>query len=92
MDATYTHPNGFGFSLGGTHVTSMYAGYAKAVLLPDYTTVRAAAFFRYKKFEARVNVNNVTNSKYYTPQFLFWDVFVSPSVGRTAELTLTAKW
>jgi iron complex outermembrane receptor protein len=92
LDGTYTHPNGWGFSLGTTHVTSMFAGYAKAVKLPAYTTVRAAAFFRYKKFEARVNVNNLTNTKYYTPQFLFWDVFVSPSVGRTAELTLTAKW
>lgn len=92
IDGTYTHPSGFGFSLGGTRVASMYAGYAKAVKLPAYTTVRAAAFYRLGQFEARVNVNNVTNSKYYTPQFLFWDVFVSPSVGRTAELTLSMKW
>lgn len=92
LDATYTHPMGWGFSLGGTNVSSMYAGYAKAIKLPSYSVVRAAAFYRYKKFEARVNVNNLTNAKYYTPQFLFWDTFISPSVGRTAELTLTAKW
>ncbi len=70
----------------------MYSGYAKAIKLPSYEVMRAAAFYRYKKFEARVNVNNVTNSKYYTPQFLFWDTFISPSIGRTVELTLTAKW
>ena len=92
VDGTYTHPKGFGFSLGGTHVTSMYAGYAQEVRLPSYTVMRAATFVRYKQFELRLNVNNVTNERYYTPQFLFWDVFVSPSIGRTAELTLTAKW
>lgn len=92
LDGTYTHPAGWGLSVGATHVSSMYSGYAKAIKLPSYDVMRAAAFYRYKKFEARVNVNNVTNSKYYTPQFLFWDTFISPSIGRTVELTLTAKW
>ncbi|RVQ65140.1 hypothetical protein EKN06_14090 [Croceicoccus ponticola] len=92
MDATYTHPDGWGLSFGGTHVSSMYSGYAKAIKLPSYEAYRAAAFFRFEGYEARVNVNNLTNSKYYTPQFLFWDTFISPSVGRTVELTLTAKF
>ena len=92
VDATYTHPQGWGLSLGGTYVSSMYSGYAKAIKLPSYEVVRAAAFYRIDKYEARINVNNLTNSKYYTPQFLFWDTFISPSVGRSVELTLTAKW
>lgn len=92
VDMTYTHPKGIGMSLGATHVSSMLAGYTQSVKLPAYTVMRAAAFVRIKKFEARVNVNNLTNTKYYSPQFLFWDSFVSPSVGRTAEVTLTAKF
>lgn len=92
MDATYTHPDGFGFSLGATHVASMFAGYTQSIKLPSYTTMRAAAFYRIGKFEGRVNVNNLTNTKYYSPQFLFWDSFISPSIGRTAELTLTMKF
>lgn len=92
LDATYTHPGGFGFSLGATHITSMFAGYTQTIKLPAYTTMRAAAFVRFGDFEARVNVSNLTNTKYYSPQFLFWDSFVSPSIGRTAELTLSMKF
>lgn len=92
MDATYTHPQGFGFSLGATHIASMFAGYTQTIKLPSYTTMRAAAFVRLGDFEARVNVSNLTNTKYYSPQFLFWDSFVSPSIGRTAELTLSMKF
>lgn len=92
MDATYTHPKGFGASLGATHITAMFAGYSQSIRLPAYTTMRAAAFAKIGKFEARVNVNNLTNTKYYSPQFLFWDSFISPGIGRTAELTLTMKF
>ncbi len=92
LDATYTHPAGIGVSVGATHISSMFAGYTQSIELPAYTVMRAAAFFRINKFEARVNVNNLTNTKYYSPQFLFWDSFISPSVGRTAELTLTLKF
>lgn len=92
LDATYTHPIGMGVSLGVTHISSMFAGYTQSIKLPAYTVMRAAAFYRFDKFEARVNVNNLTNTKYYSPQFLFWDSFISPSVGRTAELTLTMKF
>lgn len=92
LDATYTHPDGFGFSLGATHIPSMFAGYTQTVELPAYTTMRAAAFVRFDQFEARLNISNLTNEKYYSPQFLFWDSFVSPSIGRTAELTLSTKF
>lgn len=92
LDATYTHPVGAGLSLGATHISSMSAGYTQTITLPSYTVMRAAAFYRMGKFEARVNVNNLTNTKYYSPQFLFWDSFISPSIGRTAELTLTMKF
>lgn len=34
LDATYTHPAGWGASMGGTHVSSMFAGYSQAIKLP----------------------------------------------------------
>jgi len=39
-----------------------------------------------------INGNNLLNEKYYNPQFLFWDSFISPSVGRTVEATISYKW
>ena len=64
-----------------------------AKICPDGPSVtRAAAFYDMGAFSFRLNVNNLLDEKYYTPQFLFWDVFVSPSVGPTGELSMTYKW
>jgi iron complex outermembrane receptor protein len=79
-------------SLGARVVDSMFAGYTESVRLPAYMVTRAALLCELGNFEVRLNANNLFNEKYYTPQFLFWDVFVSPSTGPTAELSLTYKW
>jgi iron complex outermembrane receptor protein len=92
INGTYTAPAGWGVSLGGTYVSAFYAGYLQQILLPDYFVTRAAVFYNFGKWSARLNVSNPLNAKYYTPQFLFWDTFISPSVGPTAELTLAYKW
>jgi iron complex outermembrane recepter protein len=92
LGATYTSPQGWGGSLGGTHVSSFYSGYAREILLPSYTTYRAALFYNTGSWSFRLNANNILDEKYYTPQFLFWDTFVSPSQGPTADLTVTYKW
>jgi iron complex outermembrane recepter protein len=92
LNGTYTSPSGWGVSLGATHVASFHSGYAEQVLLPSYTVVRGALFFDVGKLHVLVNANNLLGEKYYTPQFLFWDSFVSPSVGRTAEVTFSYKW
>lgn len=92
INGTYTNPNGWGFSLGATHVSSFYSGYAQEVVLPSYTVARAALFYTTGGWSFRLNANNLFDEKYYNPQFLFWDVFVSPSVGPTVELTTTYKW
>lgn len=92
VNGTYTSKQGWGASLGLTQVSSFYSGYAKAVKLPSYTVVRGAMFFDIGKAHVLINANNLFNEKYYNPQFLFWDTFVSPSVGRTVEATLSYKW
>lgn len=92
LNGIYTSSQGWGFSLGATWVDSMYSGFAKAIVLPSYTVARGALFYDGGPYELRLNINNLTDEKYYTPQFLFWDTFISPSVGRTAELTFTYEW
>lgn len=92
VNGTYTSRHGWGFSLGGTYVSEFYSGFLSEILLPDYIVTRAALFYAKGRWSARVNVNNPLNAKYYTPQFLFWESFISPSQGPTAELTLAYKW
>lgn len=92
LNGTYTAKSGWGASLGGTYVSSFYSGYAQEVVLPSYFVTRAALFYTKGDWSFRLNANNIFDEKYYNPQFLFWDVFVSPSVGPTVELTTSYKW
>jgi iron complex outermembrane receptor protein len=92
LNGTYTSSKGWGFSLGGTDVSSFYAGYLQKVKLPAYFVTRGAVFYNRGSWSLRLNANNILDEKYYTPQFLFWDTFVSPSVGPTADMTLSFKW
>lgn len=92
FNGTYTAKAGWGLSFGGTYVSSFYSGYLQQIKLPDYTVCRAAAFYNYKHWSFRLNANNIFDARYYTPQFLFWDSFISPSIGPTADMTVSYKW
>ncbi len=92
VGGTYTSRDGWGGSLGGTYVSSMFAGYLHQIRLPSYFLTRAALFYHKGPWSFRLNGTNVLNAKYYTPQFLFWDTFISPSQGPTVELTTSFKW
>jgi iron complex outermembrane receptor protein len=92
VGGTYTSRAGWGASLGGSYVSSMYAGYLQQIRLPSYFVTRAALFYHKGPWSLRLNGTNILDEKYYTPQFLFWDTFISPSQGPTAELSLAYKW
>jgi len=92
VNGTYTSRRGFGISLGGTYVSSFYSGYLQQIRLPEYFVTRGALFYNRGPWSVRLNASNLLDERYYTPQFLFWDVFVSPSIGPTADLTLSYKW
>ena len=92
IGATYTTPDGWGGSLGGTYASSMFAGYLQQIRLPSYFVTRAALFYNKGRWSYRLNGTNVLDAKYYTPQFLFWDTFISPSQGPTVELSVAYKW
>jgi iron complex outermembrane receptor protein len=92
LNGTYSSPQGWGLLLGATQVSSLWAGFTHLVRLPQYTVARAAAFYQRDKWSVQLNVDNLFDKEYFTPQYLFWDVFVSPSMGRTANLTISRKF
>lgn len=92
LNGTYTSKQGWGLSAGGTYVSSFYSGYLQQIKLPEYFVTRGAIFYNRGPWSLRLNANNILNEKYYTPQFLFWDVFISPSIGPTADLTVSFKF
>lgn len=92
LGGTYTSLKGWGASFGGTYVSSFFSGYAHEIKLPEYLVCRAALFYNKGPWSIRLNANNIFDEKFYTPQFLFWDTFISPSQGPTAELTVAFKW
>jgi iron complex outermembrane receptor protein len=92
VGGTYTSPSGWGGSLGGSYVSSMYAGYLQQIRLPSYFVTRAALFYHKGPWSVRINGTNILNEKYYTPQFLFWDTFISPSKGPTVDCSIAFKF
>jgi len=92
LGATYTSPSGWGVSVQNTYVSSMYSGYLKQIKLPEYFVTNAALFYNYKQWSFRVNAKNIFDEKYYTPQALFEETFISPSQGPTLDVTIAYKF
>jgi iron complex outermembrane receptor protein len=86
---TYTPKSSLGFTLGTTWVDKVNAGYVTSVLLPSYYVWRGSVFYTHKNYSVNLAVNNLTDSNYFTSQYLFWDVFVKPSEMRTLSLTVS---
>jgi len=86
---TYTPKRNLGFTIGTTWVDKVMAGYVSPVVLPSYAVWRGSIFYTHNKYSVNLAANNLTDSKYFTSQYLFWDVFVKPSELRTLSLTGT---
>ena len=86
---TYTPRKDFGVTLGTTWVHKVQAGYVTPVMLPSYAVWRGSIFYAHKNYTATLAANNLTDSHYFTSQYLFWDVFVKPSELRTLSLTVS---
>lgn len=91
--STYVTDSGLGVTFGGTHVSSYYAGYFNQIKLPQYVVCNASIFYTLnKRWSASLQVENLFNASYFTPQFLFQEVFISPSQGTRGDLVTTYKW
>ncbi len=93
LTGTYLTDFGLGATLGGTYVSSYWAGYFQQVKLPQYVVCRAALFYDFDRhWSANLHVDNLFNQRYFLPQYLFEDTFVSPGQGTTAQVTLAYTW
>ena len=90
--ATYSPKANFGVTLGTTYVDKVKAGHITPLLLPSYAVLRGSVYYTRGKYSATVAANNLTNSNYYTSQYLFWDVFVKPSEMRTVSATVSYRF
>ena len=92
LNGTFTPDRGWGGSLGIDLRLVDSLGLRQTVKLPSYTVCAPRPFLRNGDFHAAHQRQQSADEKYYSPQFLFWDSFVSPSVGRTTEMTFSYEW
>ena len=85
---------GGGFSAGGglNYTSDSYASPSNAVVIPGYLTMDLAAYYRSKRFDAALNLKNVTNEKYIVSAHGSNDNLLTPGAPREVQLSLTYKF
>jgi len=61
----YDLPHGFGIGAGMVSMGGRYTSNDDSVNLPAFTVLNAVAYYRSTHWEARLNLNNVLNHRYY---------------------------
>jgi iron complex outermembrane receptor protein len=80
---------GWGVGLGATHKGDSYADNLNLYRVPAYTIYDAAVFYRTRKWDASLNLNNLGNRTYYTtPTFSG----ALPGESRNAMLTVRMRF
>jgi iron complex outermembrane receptor protein len=80
---------GWGFGMGATHKGDSYADNLNLYRVPGYTIYDAAVFYRTRKWDASLNMNNLSNRTYYTtPTFSG----ALPGESRNAMLTVRMRF
>ncbi|QUD87152.1 TonB-dependent siderophore receptor [Phenylobacterium montanum] len=78
-----------GATLGATYASKTSALVQNAVTYPDYTLVNASAFYKRGAYEVTVNVDNLLDKLYFTPdQDTYANVGALPGRGREWRVTL----
>jgi len=85
---------GFTGSIGGTHVDSVWSGFAQTVRLPAYTLVNAGIHYETTRWQVGLQGKNLTNERYFRSNFpdLFGDSVVLPELPRNYLLSATFKF
>lgn len=85
---------GYGFSAGGglNYSADRFASPSNAVVLPGYVTADLAAFYRSKRFDAALNLKNVTDEKYIVSAHGSSDNLLTPGAPREIQVALTYKF
>lgn len=81
-------------SLGATHVSSVWSGFAQSVRLPSYTLVNAGIHYETTRFKVGLQGKNLTNERYFRSNFpdLFGDSVVLPELPRNYLLSASFKF
>lgn len=79
----------WGASLGGTYVGKTRQTVPDGIVFPAYVTVNASTFAQWDVWEAGLNVNNLADARYFTPDAdTYANLGALPGLGRVWKLTL----
>ena len=79
----------WGASLGGTYVGKTRQTVPDGIVFPAYVTVNASAFAQWDVWEAGLNVNNLADARYFTPDAdTYANLGALPGMGRIWKLTV----
>jgi iron complex outermembrane receptor protein len=83
----------FGVTAGSTYVSKTSGTIVNAVVFPAYYVANASAFYQYGPYEVDVNVDNLFDKLYFTPNSdpIYANVSALPSVGREWRVTMK-RW
>ncbi len=87
---TWTSDHGdFGASFGGTYVGRTQQTVPNPITFPSYITLNASGFVQWDVWEADVNINNLADARYFTPDAdTYANLGAMPGLGRTWKVTL----
>ena len=91
---TYTADDGsWGGSLGGSYVGRTAQTVPNPLMFPAYVLVNLSAFLRHGDWVGEVNLNNIGNERYFTPDAdTYANVGALPGQGRNWRITLKREF
>jgi iron complex outermembrane receptor protein len=87
---TYTSDDqDWGLTFGGTYVSHTAQTAPDPIVFPAYVSLNASAYLRRGLWELGVNINNLADARYFTPDAdTYANLAALPGVGRTWRITL----
>ena len=87
---TYTSDEqNWGATFGGTYVSHTAQTVPQPITFPSYVTLNMSAFLRMDMWEVDVNVNNLADTRYFTPDAdTYANLAALPGVGRIWRITI----
>jgi len=94
LNATYLMDNGWAFNASGSYQASIPSGRIKDVILPAASTCGFSVVYTRKNWSYRLQVNNLTNELYFTPNSPdgTGELIVIPAPERNMQATITYKF
>jgi len=79
----------WGATFGGTYVGKTEQPVPGPIVYPSYVTLNASAFVQWDVWEADLNVNNISDERYFTPGAdTYSNLSALPGIGRSWKFTI----